>query len=816
MAKCDLHVHSCYSERPSEWFLQRLGTRESYIDPEDVYRTAKKEGMDFVTITDHNTIEGAVRLKQKHPDDVIIGVESTTYFPETGTKVHVLIWGLNDRQFRSIENARSNIYTLRQLLLDENLAHAVAHPTYSINGMLSFEQIQKLFLLFDHFETNNGSRERINFEILSKAFASFTAKTIFELSDRHSIKPIGPDSWIKGQVGGSDDHSGLFTGKTYTCAEASSPEEFLARICQKQTWPQGRNNDYQSFAFAIYKIAYDFSRSRTPFTNSILEAVNSLIFDEKPIELKKLLLLNKVKLAKHAKNEPLYVLLSDLITSLQNKKNVSSEEKLALVSTAITSASDELLKSLFIKISNSLQEGNLPGLIKGLSGFLPGIFLSIPFFTSMNVLTQSRWLLDKLSQNYIKPEHRKSKRILWFTDTLLELSGVSATLLEMAQLTRTRKLDMVIVTCLPPKHERTISAPPNCIDLPCIHTYTPDFFNTYTLRLPSVLASLKLISDAAPDEIYISTPGPVGLIGSLAAKLLHVPCTAVYHTDFTRQFSQIIGDETLCRFIEDYVNWFYSQATAIAVPTQEYTTQLEQRGISPAKLRRFKRGIDPTVFAPVAASEYLRRTFGITDGITLLHSGRISKEKNLDFMAAVYEEIIKKVPSVNLIFAGDGPYFNDYREKMKKHKRVYFAGRMHRDTLPALYSASHLLVFPSITDTFGMVVLEAQSCGLPALVSDFGGPQEIILNGKTGFVAKADTIEDWTAKLNGVFDMIASYPRLYLEMRVESRQHAARTYNWDLVLQDIFGETGYNPWTDHDQELLIPCNAMGNLEKSPV
>lgn len=816
MAKVDLHVHSCYSEHPSEWFLQRLGTRESYIDPEEVYRLAKREGMDFVTITDHNTIEGAVRLKQKHPIDVFIGLEATAYFPEDGTKVHVLVWGLNEEQFRRIDVARASIYDLRELLLSENLPHAIAHPTFSVNGMLSFEQLERLFLMFDYFESNNGSREKINTDILTRAFASFSKATIQDLADKYYLQPSGPESWQKGQVGGSDDHSGLFVGKTYTVTDASTPEEFLARIQQKQTRPMGRHNDYQGLAFAVYKVAYDFSESRTPFASSILGAVNSLIFDEKPVDFKKNVLLKKVKLAKYSRKDTLSFLLSNLITTLQEKREISAEEKLELVSKAISKASDELLRNLFIKLSSSLQDGDLLGLLKGVSGFLPGIFLSIPFFTSMNVLSQSRWLLDKVSQNYIRPEHRKQKRILWFTDTLLELSGVSATLQELTHLTRERKLDMVLVTCLPPEKERNhgVQIAPNVMDLECIHSYTPDFFDAYTLRLPSVLSSLKQISEAAPDEIYISTPGPVGLLGILAAKLLHVPITAVYHTDFTRQFRQIIGDETMCRVTEDYVNWFYSLADKIAVPTQEYTTQLQRRGISPAKLRRFKRGIDPTVFAPVARKEYLKDTFGITDGVTLLHSGRVSKEKNLDFLATVYEAIILKYPTVNLIFAGDGPYYDEYRKKMRHHKRVYFTGRINRSELPALYSASDVLIFPSITDTFGMVVLEAQSCGLPALVSDFGGPQEIILNGKTGFVAEADNLEDWTNKLEGLFAMIALYPRLYLEMRVESRRHASQTYSWDKVLEDIFGSARNDSWTVREEEFLFSQSRMSNSERT--
>jgi glycosyltransferase involved in cell wall biosynthesis/predicted metal-dependent phosphoesterase TrpH len=792
--------------------LQRLGTRESYIEPEEVYRRAKKEGMDFVTITDHNTIEGAVRLKQKHPSDVIIGVEATTYFPEDGTKVHILVWGLTEEQFRKIETARENIYHLRQLLLDESLTHAVAHPTFSVNGMLSFEQLEKLFLLFDYFETSNGSREQINSDILKKVFASFSPDIMQDLSEKYFLTAAGPESWHKGQVAGSDDHSGLFVGKTYTTTEASSPEEFLVRIKQKHTAPRGRHNDYQGLAFAVYKVAYDFSQSKAPFANSILGAINSLIFDDKPMDIKKQVLLKKIQLANLSKKEPLYALLADLISDLQNNRNSSADEKLALISKAITGASDELLKNLFIKLSSSLQNGDLLGLIKSVSEVLPGIFLSIPFFTSMNVLSQSRWLLNKLSDKYIRPEHRSHKKILWFTDTLLELNGVSATLQELANLTHKRNINMVLVTCMPPKHERPahVSLPPNVIDLPAIYSYTPEFFETYTLQLPSVLASLKSIYDAAPDEIYISTPGTVGLLGILTSKLLHIPSTAVYHTDFTRQFKQIIGDETMCRVTEDYVNWFHSQADTVAVPTIEYMKQLERRGISSAKLRQFKRGIDPSLFCPGTQTNFLGKTFGITDGVTLVHSGRVSKEKNLDFLAEVYENLIKKYPDVNLVFAGDGPYFEEYKEKMKKFPRVFFAGRMERKNLPALYSASNLLVFPSVTDTFGMVVLEAQSCGLPALVSDFGGPQEIIINKKTGFIAEANNLCEWCDSLEEFIEMVHTNPLLYLEMRQEARNHISQTYTWDLVLQDIFG-TSFNQRSQiPESDLMTPYGDMTN------
>lgn len=786
MAKVDLHVHSSYSERPSEWFLQRLGTKESYIDPDDVYKNAKASGMDFVTITDHNTIEGAIRLKQKHFDDVIIGLEATSYFPEDGTKIHILIWGLTEVQFRIIDKVRIDIYKLREYLVREDLAHAVAHVTFAINRSLSFEQVERLFVLFDHFETHNGSRERINKDVLEKVFTNLTIGKITDLAQKYSIEPVNTDSWNKGRVGGSDDHSGLFTGKTYTCADASTVDEFLSRIKQKRTRAYGRHNDYQGLAFSIYKVAYDFSQTKNPFAGSILSAVNSLIFDDKVSGFKNKAALKKLQIAKLTRKDALTSILADFVNTLQSESKLTADEKLEIISATVARAADEMLLQLFLKITECLKDGDLSGLLKSFSGVLPGVFISIPFFTSLNVMHQSRWLLDSLTENYIHPVDRKKKKVLWFTDTFLELSGVSATLQELAKLTLDRKLAMKIVTCLPAPDQRTTGIPENVIDLPSIHSITPEFFNTYTLRIPSVMAALKIISDEEPDEVYISTPGAVGLLGILVAKLFHIPSTAVYHTDFTRQFRQIIGDETMCQITEDYVNWFHSLADTVAVPTQEYAKQLERRGISKAKLRKFRRGIDPSVFAPGTSSEYLSRMYGINDGITLIHSGRVSKEKNLDFLASVYEEIVKEYPETNLLIVGDGPYYDEFREKMRHYKRVVFTGRVDRKKLPSLYAASNLLVFPSVTDTFGMVVLEAQSCGLPALVSDFGGPQEIILNGKTGFVAEANNGLDWKNKIEGIVSMIRNYPKLYLEMRVEARKNVMINFNWDRVLDDIF------------------------------
>jgi hypothetical protein len=206
MARADLHVHSKYSRHASEWFLKKLGANESYSEPDDVYRLAKAAGMRFVTLTDHNRIEGVLRLKEKYPQDVFTGMEATAYFPEDGCKVHVLVYGLDEKDYEEIERRRESVYELRDYLQARDLAHAVAHATYAVNDRLKREHLEKLLLLFDVFEGINGSRgQRSNLGWM-EILRGLTPQHIETLVRRHEIEPASKDPWVKGLIAGSDDH----------------------------------------------------------------------------------------------------------------------------------------------------------------------------------------------------------------------------------------------------------------------------------------------------------------------------------------------------------------------------------------------------------------------------------------------------------------------------------------------------------------------------------------------------------------------------------------------------------------------------------
>ena len=152
MLKADLHIHSRYSSNPADPVLRKFGTQESYTEIAEVCRQARERGMGLVTVTDHNTAEGAFQLVEEHPADAFTGVELTSCFPEDGCAVHILVFDFTREQFAELDRLRTDIYQLRDYIRKEQLPYSVAHATYSVNGRLSLAVIEKLILLFDVFE----------------------------------------------------------------------------------------------------------------------------------------------------------------------------------------------------------------------------------------------------------------------------------------------------------------------------------------------------------------------------------------------------------------------------------------------------------------------------------------------------------------------------------------------------------------------------------------------------------------------------------------------------------------------------------------
>jgi len=801
MAKADLHVHSRYSEHHSEWLLQRLGAGESYTDPDTIYNLAKSRRMDFVTITDHNRIDGVQILMEKYPNEVFMGVEATAYFPEDGCKVHILIYDFTPEQFDEIQRLRTNIYQLRDFIVANHLPYSVAHATYSVNGRLKIEHIEKLILLFDVFEVVNGGRNRLNNETCLDVMKHLTPSILCQLSERYQIQPIGPRSWTKGFTGGSDDHAGIFIANSFTGSNAVTKADFLKDLREKRTFGQGRHNNYQSLAFQVYKIATDFLKEKSgKSTNLYFNQLADYMVHHQPTGFRENLKRKKLKYIGRNAGK-IQKPLVELLEKLHNSEPSSPDERFEIIYEQIAKLVDAYIMDFISLSENSLKNKDIIGFFQNIFSFIPGLFITAPFLTSLKHMYNTRNIITGLQRKYLPETRRNSKRILWFTDTINDLNGVAVTLKKLGWVASETNRSMMIATTLPwqPQNDEL---PPNILNLPYIHEFTMPYYDKYKLKVPSILKALELIDRYQPDEIIISTPGPVGLMGLLVAKYLNVKCSGIYHTDFTMQANEIVNNESISQIIEQAMRWFYSAMDEVYVPTNEYIALLEQRGIERHKMRLFKRGIDTKLFAPdPAARTTMMKRYNIPEGTFLLFAGRISQDKNLDFLLDIQNRLLVHHPDTQLIIAGDGPYMRTFREKASIVKNVHLLGEIKYHDLPVLYAGSDLFVFPSNTDTFGMVVLEAQACGLPAIVSNQGGPKEVIRDHATGLIIPTNQPDLWVQTIRDLIEKIKIGDKYIFYLKTEARQRTLAC-NWESVLADIFGEAPITPVKELPESII--------------
>src|SRR5713226_6616633 len=236
--KADLHVHTRYSGRVKH--LSFLRARDSYSQPVDVYRTAKRRGMDLVTITDHDSIDGCLELLSRLGDlpDFMIGEEVTVSFPEFRHQVHVGVYDITEAQHREIRGLRANGRELVGYLRRNLILFVLNHFFHDFsNPWLAPQYIERMAQLFDVFEVRNGTMQREHNIFIADLLARYPGKA----------RP-------RGTVGGSDSHTLRRIGRTYTTSAARSREEFLEDIRAGRTQVVGPHANHLSLAADIYGV----------------------------------------------------------------------------------------------------------------------------------------------------------------------------------------------------------------------------------------------------------------------------------------------------------------------------------------------------------------------------------------------------------------------------------------------------------------------------------------------------------------------------------------------------------------------------------
>jgi glycosyltransferase involved in cell wall biosynthesis len=338
-------------------------------------------------------------------------------------------------------------------------------------------------------------------------------------------------------------------------------------------------------------------------------------------------------------------------------------------------------------------------------------------------------------------------RVLVFTDTLADINGVCRFIQNIAQSAHDTDHALLVYTST----RLEMPAVDNVVNFTPAMAMKMPKYDTLDLAIPPMIAMLRAADEFRPDVIHISTPGPVGIVGMLAAKLMRVPVVGVYHTDFPAYIDELFDNRFCSWFCRSQMSIFYKQFRAVFSRSADYADRLVELGIDRSRLVWLKPGFDNTRFDPTLRNPSIWDRFGVQrDSIKAIYCGRISTEKNLPILVEIWPEIRRRVNeagrAIELIIIGDGPYRNDMEHALADHG-AHFLGFRHGTELATLYSSSDLFIFPSTTDTLGQVVMESQASGLPVIVTDQGGPKEIVddqtTNAPTAFVLPINDTEQW-------------------------------------------------------------------------
>lgn len=258
------------------------------------------------------------------------------------------------------------------------------------------------------------------------------------------------------------------------------------------------------------------------------------------------------------------------------------------------------------------------------------------------------------------------------------------------------------------------------------------------LGLPSKKALLKAWSTRRPDVVHIATEGPLSWSALQAAQILRLPVTSDFRTNF-HCYCQHYGVGWLSKPIVAYLRKFHNRTSFTMVPTTSLKHQLEALGFK--NLRVVARGVDTQLFHPSQRSETLRASWGASDeAIVLLSVGRLAAEKNLDLTLQSYRAIQQTGSNVKLVIAGDGPLRAVTEEKCPE---AIFVGMCTHQQLAQIYASADVLLFPSLTETFGNVTLESLACGTPVLAFDCAAAGEFILQDKNGWLVPIDEPDEY-------------------------------------------------------------------------
>ena len=293
----------------------------------------------------------------------------------------------------------------------------------------------------------------------------------------------------------------------------------------------------------------------------------------------------------------------------------------------------------------------------------------------------------------------------------------------------------------------------------------------YRLALGMAGFVQRQMLDFQPDLIHIAVPDLLGLAALKLAQKHAIPAVASYHTRYETYLRHYWYLAWLEKPLKRYLRWFYGQCREVYVPSESVRETLLADGLKD-NFKPWPRGIDTTRFDPAKRNTAWRARHGIgADETVVLHVSRLVREKRLDTLTTALNAI---TASHRVVIVGDGPD-RGFAERALPH--AIFTGFLNGEELAAAYASSDLFVFPSDSESFGNVTLEAMASGLPCVCADATGSRSLVMFGETGYLAPADD----GAAFAGFLTTLVNDASLRQRMGAAARARAL-TFSWDETM----------------------------------
>ncbi|MEO8841069.1 MAG: glycosyltransferase [Kofleriaceae bacterium] len=753
-------MHSTASAANDEWYSREFGCPESFAGPLEQYAKCKARGMSLVTLTDHDTISGGLELLDR--PDFFLSEEVSAEFPEDGCQIHILVWNITTAQHERLQAARPSVYAVVDVLRRENIAHACAHPLFSPNWNLTVAALERIVTLFPILEGTNGLTDRRLQRDLHSLLDGLDVHVRAAIARRHGLAPATTNTIF---VAGSDSHTSRQCASCFTSVEGTvcGPGDYFELVANGQAQCHGESASLDVMSLTVSRVTYGFLNARkleTPsYRDPFLDLVDVIGGRERGVDQPSGLrdeIVRSFLIGAAKANAP-----------IGPRIDLDGDASATEFADTFRRAHDGLIGHAFGELVDGIGDLDMYRVLGAVRDVAAAATTMVPFLFAANHFARQRSHANRvLSEWRASPRPATRTCLAIFSDTLDHVDGVTSSVRRFVRRARADGRSVKIPYCgATPSHDpidREVYIP-----LAAAASHSTTIYSGIELHMPSPLDTVDWLWRNDITHVELATPGPMGLVGLMAARLMRLPVTASYHTEVPELLRHLSASPVLHHGARALAAWFYGSVDRVFTFSDMSRRRLIDLGVMASKIEHVPVAVDPHEFSPAHVCADVFHALGVPARREriVLTVGRLSREKNLPMVIEAIGRLQDRAQPPVLVIVGDGPERESLSRLCIDKPYVVFAGLQHGETLKRLFASANAFVFASVIDTLGLATMEAMTSGTPVLVPSHAAIAEFVVHGSSGYCYEFGV----DGLVQALGDVLES-PKRHAEIAMNARQ----------------------------------------------